>query len=114
MQDNGYRFIYAKGRPTLQVRSREDALRTPGVVAALFACLVQRSTPYYPQRHLLWFFGYPREQIAYAKIMLALHEMRGIRAPSVQRFVDSYVRTFPADREMVLALSDEVLGQAAH
>jgi len=107
---NGYLFRYAGDQPTLQIRSREEAMRTPGVVATFFQRLFQRAGSYYPQRHLLWFFGYSSEQIPYAKVILALNSMAPAEPPSVQAFIDSYSDVFPSDREMVLALADEVFG----
>ncbi len=110
--DNSYRFIYMDGRPTLQLRSREQAMRTPGVVATFYVRLFQRAGDYYPQRYLLWFFGYPPDQVPYAKIILALNAMSADQSLSVQSFIDAYGKTFPADRETVLALADEVFGPA--
>ena len=113
VRDNGYLFRYDNDEPTLQLRSREQAMRTPGVVATFFIRLLERSGVYYPQRQLLWFFGYPPEEVPYAKVLLALNDMATGEQISVQGFIDSYSELFPADREMVLALADEVFGSAA-
>jgi hypothetical protein len=113
VRDNGYLFRYENDEPTLQLRSREQAMRTPGVVAAFFTRLLERSGVYYPQCHLLWFFSYPPDQVPYAKVLLALDDMATGEQISVQGFIDSYSELFPADRKMVLALADEVFGSAA-
>jgi hypothetical protein len=112
VRDNGYRFRYADAQPTLQIRPREEALHTPGVLATFFLRLFQRTGNYYPQRHLLWFFVYPSDQIPYAKVILTLNEMSSQKPVSVQGFIDTYSEMFPSDREMILALADEVFGQA--
>jgi len=111
--DNGYRFLYADGRPTFQLRSREQALRTPGTVAAFFTRLLGHAGNYYPQRHLLWFFGYSPDQVPYAKVILALGAVSTEQVLSVPGFIEAYAETFPAEREMILDLADEVFGQVS-
>lgn len=108
---NGLRYRFANGAPTAELRSLEEAARTPGVVAAFIYRLLQRADSFYPQRYLLWFNSYEPEEIPYGKLLLAANRLPRHRSPSVQGFIDSYVETFPAERETVLELAEQVFGK---
>lgn len=105
---NGYRFRFTEGQPLANLRSPDEALCTPGVVAAFFYRLMQRSSDYYPQRFMLWFVNYDADEIAEAKIVLVFRYLPS--KPSMRAFVKSYIETYPADRERVLALANETFG----
>jgi len=106
---NGYRYRFADGQPTAALRSPDEALCTPGVTAAFFYRLMQRSDDYYPQRFMLWFVNYDADESAEAKIVLPLRYLaRG--DVSMRAFIKSYIETYPADKERVLALANETFG----
>jgi hypothetical protein len=91
-------------------RATEQAYATPGLVASFFFRLIHEANDYYPQRHLLWFANYEAEDTVYAKVLLAMHHMSGAQQASVKGFIQSYSEVFPAEREMIQRLADEVFG----
>ena len=88
----------------------EQAYATPGVVAHFFFRLIHEANVYYPQRHLLWFANYDAEDTVYGKVLLAMHHMSGAQQASVEGFTQSYGEVFPAEREMIRRLAQEVFG----
>lgn len=106
---NGLRYRFVDGVPTAELRPPEEAMRTPGVVATFFYRLLQRANRFYPQRYLLWFNSYEPEEIPYGKVLLVINRLPP-RSLSMRAFIAHYVETFPAEREAVLKLAEEVLG----
>lgn len=106
---NGLRYRFKDEAPTLELRSYQEAACTPGVVATFLYRLLERTGSYYPQRHLLWFASYEEKEIAYGKLLLAVHRMPP-RDISLEAFVNAFAETFPSERDAVLALAEEVLG----
>jgi hypothetical protein len=87
--------------------------RTPGVAGTFFYRLLKTTGDFYPQRHMLWMTNFEDEVTPYAKVLLAMNRMPHKRAVSLQAFIASYIETFPAEREMILALASEVFGREA-
>jgi len=83
---------------------------TPEVVATLTCRLLQQTTSFYPQRHMLWFVSFEPGEIPFAKFLLAVSRMPRHRDVSIQTFVESYAETFPAERASVSSLAQEVFG----
>jgi len=106
---NGLRYRFRDEVPTLELRSYQEAACTPGVVATFLYRLLERTGSYYPQRHLLWFASYEEKEIAYGKLLLAVHRMPA-RDISLEAFVNAFAETFPSERDPILALAEEVLG----
>ncbi len=107
---NELRFRFAGDAPTKERRSREEAMRTPGVVATFLYRLIEHSGSYYPQRYMLWFTNFDAEEIPYAKVLLAVNRIPQ-KQISVQNLIASYIESFPAEKASVLSLADEVFGQ---
>ena len=107
--NNALRFRFSDGKPTSELRPRGDALRTPGVVARFLYRLLQTTSDYYPQKYLLWFANFESAETPYAKVLLAVNRMPR-KQVSVSSFIDSYVETFPAERDPVLSLAASVFG----
>jgi len=105
---NGLRFRFEDGQPTSEIRSPEEALRTPGVVAAFIYRLLKRASSFYPQRHMLWFASFEPHEMPYGKALLAVSHMPRHREVSIQLFIESYAETFPAERAFVESLAEEV------
>jgi hypothetical protein len=91
-------------------RFTEQAYATPDVVGSFFFRLIHEANVYYPQRHLLWFANYDAEDTVYGKVLLAMHHMSGAQQASVEGFIQSYSEVFPAEREMIQRLAQEVFG----
>lgn len=113
VSQNAFRRRFVDGAPSAKLRSPEEALRTPGTVATFFYRLLQRTNAAYPQRYMLWFTNYEDANVAQAKVLYALSRTPGCGAISAQHFIKAYVEAFPAEREMILSLAEEVFGQSA-
>jgi len=109
---NGLRFRFDGDVPTSELRSFEEAIRTPGMVGTFFYRLLQRADAYYPQSRMLWFVNYDAEEMVHAKVMLVVNRMSAQKGISLQTFIDSYVETFPAERQFITNLAEEVFGKA--
>lgn len=96
--------------PVDGTRTSEEAMRTPGAVATFFYRLLQTADDYYRQRDMLWFVNYEPEDYAYAKFLLAVYRMPHHRRASVEDLIQSYVESFPAERETVIELAAQVFG----
>ena len=107
---NGLRFRFEGSRPTAELRSREEAARTPGVVAAFIYRLIEQADSFYPQRYLLWFNSYGPDELAYGKVLLAVNRLPRHRAVSVDAFIDSYTEVFTSEKDVVLELAKRILG----
>jgi len=105
---NGLRYRFVNGAPTTELRPPEEAVRTPGVVAAFFYRLLQRTDTFYPQRYLLWFNAYEPEEIPYGKVLLVVNRLPRQKSLSIQAFIEAYVETFPAEKEVILKLAEEI------
>ena len=120
-RESGVQFAadaMAPGR--IEFLADTDAQGHPGGGVALLEAfglsgvrLLGHAGNYYPQRHLLWFFGYSPDQVPYAKVILALGAVSTEQVLSVPGFIEAYAETFPAEREMILDLADEVFGQVS-
>ena len=106
---NGLRYRYDGERPTAELRSPQEAMRTPSVVAAFFFQLLQGASGYYPQREMLWFANYEQDDRIYGQILLAASRMDR-QDVSIQAYIRAYVETFPAERDAVLALAERTFG----
>jgi len=107
---NRLRFSFEGNAPATKTRSPEEAARTPGVVATFVCRLLNEAGSFYPQRYMLWFVSYEPEEIPYGKFLLAVSRMPRHGEVSIQAFIESYAETFPAERDSVVALAEEVLG----
>ncbi|MGM0401144.1 MAG: hypothetical protein ACQEQT_07590 [Chloroflexota bacterium] len=112
ISQNAFRYRFEDGAPTANRRSYEEAVRTPGVSATFFYRLLQRANAAYPQRYMLWFTNYEDANVAQAKVLYALGRTPGCGDISAQHFIKAYVEAFPAEREMILSLAEEVFGQS--
>ena len=108
---NGFRFRFDEAGPTGQLLRPDEARRTAGVVATFFYRLLAHSDRFYPQREMLWFVSFDPEEVAYAKVLLAVQRMSAHKGTSLDAFVASYAETFPAEREFIEGLGGEVLAQ---
>jgi len=106
---NGYRFVFQDGEPSSSERTPEQAMRTPGVVATLFYRLHEQASGYYPQREMLWFANYEDDDRTYGQVLLPFGRIEGENA-SVADYIRVYVETFPAERERVITLAEQVFG----
>jgi len=109
---NGYRYLYDGTVPTDDLRSMEQAVQTPGVVATYFYRLFDRATGYYPQHHMLWFANYEGDEVVHGKLMLALGRMPRGEPASIDVFIDAYGETFPSERDALETLYRETFGTA--
>jgi hypothetical protein len=107
---NGLRFRFEGDRPTAVLRSRAEAMRTPGVVGAFFYHLLRQTDTFYPQKYLLWFNSFAPEHIPYGKVLLAAARMPHQQEVSVETFLESYTETFPAERATLTSLADQIFG----
>jgi hypothetical protein len=110
---NGFRFRFEAGQPTEALRPPSEMWRTPGVAGTFFYRLLKSTSDFYPQRHMLWMTNFEGEVAPYAKVLLAMNRMPHKRDVSMQAFIASYIETFPAEREAILALASEVFGSEA-
>lgn len=85
-------------------------MRTPGVVATFFYRLLQMTGDFYRQRDMLWFVNYEPEDTPYAKFLLAVYRMPHRQQTSVEDFIQTYIESFPAEREAVMELAAQVFG----
>jgi len=108
---NAFRHRFAGGVPIPERHAREEALRTPGVVATFFYRLLEHNSSFYPQRYMLWFTNFDPEEIPYAKVLLTVSHLPRGKVVSLQSFLDAYIELFPAEKTSVLALADEVFGR---
>jgi len=106
---NGYRFVFQDGEPSSSQRTAQQALRTPGVVATFFYRLHEQASGYYPQREMLWFANYEDDDRTYGQVLLPFGRIEGQDA-SVADYIGVYVETFPAERERVITLAEQVFG----
>ncbi len=109
---NAFRRHFVDDAPDTPLRSHEEALQTPGVVATFFYRLLKRTNAAYPQRYMLWFTNYEDANVVHAKVLYALGRTPGYGGLSVEYFVAAYAEAFPAEREMILSLAGEVFGQS--
>lgn len=109
---NGLRYRFEGDRPTSTLRPREEAVRTPGVVAAFFFQLIQRTGSFYPQRYIIWMVSYDDQTKPYGKLLLALARMPRDEI-SIDRFIETYVETFPLEEAAVRTLADRTFGARA-
>jgi hypothetical protein len=110
---NGFRFRSEVGQPAEALRTSAEMWRTPGVAGTFFYRLLKTTSDFYPQRHMLWMTNFEVEVAPYAKVLLAMNRMPDKRSMSMRAFIASYIETFPAEREAVLALASEVFGAEA-
>ena len=110
---NGLRFRFEGDTLTSELRSPEDVMRTPGVVATFFYRLLQNTGDFYTQKHMLWFANFESDETPYAKVLLAMYRMSGHKVATIQSFIESYIETFPAERDSVLLLAEQVFGGEA-
>jgi len=106
---NGYRFFFRDGEPSSSERTPQQAMRTPGVVATFFYRLHEQASGYYPQREMLWFANYEDSDRTYGQVLLPFGRIEGTDA-SVADYIRVYVETFPAERERVITLAEQVFG----
>jgi len=107
---NGLRFRFEEGQPTSEIRSPEEALHTPGVVAGFIYRLLEHAGSFYPQRYMLWFTSFDPDEMPYAKLLLATSRMPRYGEVSIQGFIGSYAETFPAESASVKLLAEEIFG----
>lgn len=107
---NGFRLRYRDGVAVQEPHTREEALRTPGVVATLIYRLLQDADPFYPQRFMLWLNAYTQPELPHGKLLLAANRM-GTGVISWARFAASYSETFPTDAMRLARIMDQVLSE---
>lgn len=109
---NGLRYRFEGDRPTSTLRPRDEAARTPGVVAAFLYQLIRRTGSFYPQRYVIWMVSYDDQTKPYGKLLLALARMPRDEV-SIDRFIEAYVETFPSEEATVRDLADRTFGARA-
>jgi hypothetical protein len=108
--DNAYAYRWAHGHATAQRLPRAEAVRTPGATGTFFCRLLQQTGVYTRQRDMLWFVNYTGPEMPLAKTLRVCRRLAGARALDMESFVAVYAETYPAERDAVLALADEVYG----